>query len=142
MHIRSRWTAAILALIIAILTTYYYRTNSSSHSSYEVEQSVKMPHATATLNGTVLAEADTFEIVEGNIYFPPDSVKKELFSETSTTSHCPWKGDAHYYSAHVGGQDVKDVAWFYPAPLEKATGIKDYVAFCEYIYFAGRGFVG
>jgi uncharacterized protein (DUF427 family) len=89
-----------------------------------------MPKATATLNGTVLAETDDYEVVEGNIYFPPSSIKKDYFTSTSTSTYCPWKGDASYYSANVDGKEVKDAAWYYAEPLEKATKIKDYVAFC------------
>jgi len=89
-----------------------------------------MPKATATLNGTVLASTDDYEVVEGNIYFPPSSINKEYFTPTDTSTYCPWKGDASYYSAKVDGREVKDVAWYYSEPLEKATGIKDYVAFC------------
>jgi uncharacterized protein (DUF427 family) len=93
-----------------------------------------MPTATATLNGQTLASADSseYEVVEGNIYFSPDTVKQEYFTKTSTSTHCPWKGDAAYYSISVDGKEVKDGAWYYPEPFEKATKIKDYVAFCEF----------
>jgi uncharacterized protein (DUF427 family) len=90
-----------------------------------------MPTATASLNGTTLASTDHYEVVEGNIYFPPSSLCKEYFSPTSTSTYCPWKGDASYYSVSVDGKEVKDAAWYYAEPLEKATKIKDYVAFCE-----------
>lgn len=90
-----------------------------------------MPHATATLNGIELASSSTYEVVENNIYFPPNSINKEYFTSTSTSTYCPWKGDASYYTISVDGKEVKDGAWYYPKPLEKATGIKDYVAFCE-----------
>jgi uncharacterized protein (DUF427 family) len=89
-----------------------------------------MPHATASINGTTIADADSYEVVEGNIYFPPSSIKKEYFSATDTSTHCPWKGDASYYTIDVDGTKLKDAAWYYPAPLEKATHIKDHVAFC------------
>jgi uncharacterized protein (DUF427 family) len=93
-----------------------------------------MPHATAKLNGTVLADADSYEVVEGNIYFPPSSVKKEYLQPTNSHSKCPWKGEASYYTIDVGdGNELKDSAWYYPHPLEKATHIKDYVAFCLYL---------
>ncbi|KAF2668838.1 DUF427 domain protein [Microthyrium microscopicum] len=89
-----------------------------------------MAHATAKLNGVTIAEADSYETVEGNIYFPPSSlVNKDQFTETSTRTKCPWKGEAHYYTINVDGKEVKDAAWFYPAPLDKAQHIKDYVAF-------------
>lgn len=97
-----------------------------------------MPTATATINGQVIASTSTYETVEGNIYFPPDSVKKDNFSDSNTHTLCPWKGEASYYNLTVGGNEVKDVAWYYPKPYEKATHIKDYVAFCEY-FRAGFG---
>jgi len=82
-----------------------------------------------TLNGTVLAEAANPPVVEGNYYFPPDSVKTEVFSKSNTSSVCPWKGTAAYYNASVGGNEVKDIAWYYPQPKAKAEHIKDHVAF-------------
>jgi uncharacterized protein (DUF427 family) len=90
-----------------------------------------MPHATAKVNGKTIAETDDFEVVEGSIYFPPSSIKKEYFKPTDTTTRCPWKGDASYYAIDVDGQELKDAAWYYPQPLDKAKYIKDYVAFCK-----------
>ncbi|KEF52460.1 uncharacterized protein A1O9_11302 [Exophiala aquamarina CBS 119918] len=92
-----------------------------------------MPTATAKIGSTVIATTDTYETVEGNIYFPPNSVKKaELsFTDSTTHTHCPWKGDASYYNITVDGKDVKDAAWYYPDTFEKANHIKNYVAFCE-----------
>jgi len=88
-----------------------------------------MPHATAKVNGTVIADADSYEVVEGNIYFPPSSLNKSYLTDSSATSTCPWKGKAHYYSINVDGTVLKDSAWYYPAPKDKAGHIKDYVAF-------------
>ncbi|MCJ1467031.1 hypothetical protein MMC07_005653 [Pseudocyphellaria aurata] len=88
-----------------------------------------MPHATAIYNGKVIAETDTWENVEGNVYFPPDSVDQSVLTKTNTHTHCPWKGDASYYTIAVDGQEIKDSAWYYPEPFEKAKHIKDYVAF-------------
>ncbi len=85
--------------------------------------------AKATWNGTVLAESDSFEIVEGNHYFPPDSVKSEYLQESESHSTCPWKGLASYYDVVVGDEVNKDAAWHYPQPKEGATHLKDYVAF-------------
>ncbi|NLR91728.1 MULTISPECIES: DUF427 domain-containing protein [Flammeovirga] len=83
----------------------------------------------AIWNGTVLAESnDTIE-VEGNAYFPPSSIKKEYFTETSTNTTCPWKGTASYYTIEIDGQKNVDAAWFYKQPSAKASQIKDYVAF-------------
>jgi uncharacterized protein (DUF427 family) len=92
-----------------------------------------MPHAIAKVNGITIAESDTYETVEGNIYFPPDSLKEKdkYFKTTNTSTHCPWKGDASYYTIDVDGKELKDAAWYYPAPFDKAKNIKDYVAFCE-----------
>jgi len=85
--------------------------------------------AKATWNGVVLAESDKTEVVEGNQYFPAESIKREYFKETSTHSTCPWKGLASYYSIEVNGQENKDAAWYYPAPKDAAKQIKDHVAF-------------
>jgi len=84
---------------------------------------------TATLNGVTLARSDSTEMVEGNHYFPSDSVNWDLFAKTDRSTHCPWKGDASYYDVTADGQTAENVAWQYEAPLEKATHIKDYVAF-------------
>ena len=85
--------------------------------------------AKAIWNGSVLAESDAYEVVEGNIYFPPDSVNKEYFKESAAHSTCPWKGEASYYTLEVEGKTNSDAAWFYPEPKDAAANIKDYVAF-------------
>jgi uncharacterized protein (DUF427 family) len=90
-----------------------------------------MTKATATINGTVIAETDNYEVVEGNVYFPPASINRDYFTETDTHTHCPWKGDASYYTVTVDDKELKDAAWYYPQPFEKAKNIKDYVAFCK-----------
>lgn len=64
-----------------------------------------MPHATATFNGQIIAEADSYETVEGNIYFPPDAIKaKDALTEASLTTVCSWKGTASYYNITVDGE--------------------------------------
>ncbi len=83
----------------------------------------------ATWNGEVLAESDHTVVVEGNHYFPLDSVHKEHLKASSTTTVCPWKGTAHYYSLVVEGQENRDAAWYYPTPKEAAAEIRDRVAF-------------
>ncbi|KAI5896702.1 DUF427-domain-containing protein [Schizophyllum commune H4-8] len=83
----------------------------------------------ATLNGIVLAESGNTTVVEGNHYFPPGSIKKDLFKPSSTTTHCPWKGNASYYNVEVDGNTIKDAAWYYPNASEKAKNIENYVAF-------------
>jgi len=86
-------------------------------------------HAKATVAGRTIAETDNYEIVEGNVYFPPDSIDQKFLSKTKTTSTCPWKGEAHYYTITLDKTELKDAAWYYPDPKEKAKNIKDYVAF-------------
>jgi uncharacterized protein (DUF427 family) len=87
-------------------------------------------HATAKFNDTVVAETDNYEVVEGNIYFPPSSIKSDFFKDSKTHTHCGWKGDASYYNVEVDGREIEDAAWYYPQPYDKAKNIKDYVAFC------------
>jgi len=77
----------------------------------------------------ILAESDETIIIEGNHYFPPDSIKREYFQDSDSHTSCPWKGEASYYSIEVNGEVNNDAAWFYPEPKEAATEIKNYVAF-------------
>jgi uncharacterized protein (DUF427 family) len=83
----------------------------------------------ATWNGAVLAESDRTEVVEGNQYFPPDSIRREYFRESATHTTCPWKGLASYYDVVVDGQTNKDAAWYYPETKPAANNIEGYVAF-------------
>ncbi len=85
--------------------------------------------ATATWNGTVIAQSDSTEMVEGNHYFPLSSVNSAYLKPSDTHSVCPWKGTASYYSLDVDGQENKDAAWYYPQPKDAAAQIKDHVAF-------------
>lgn len=85
--------------------------------------------AKAIWNGVVLAESNQGEIVEGNYYFPPESINQDYFKESNTQTTCFWKGEASYYTIEVNGQENKDAAWYYPDPKEKAKNIKGYVAF-------------
>lgn len=85
--------------------------------------------ATATWNGTVIAQSDHTEIVEGNHYFPADTINQEFFQNSSTSSVCPWKGTASYYDVVVDGEVNQGAAWFYPEPKPAASNIKDHVAF-------------
>jgi uncharacterized protein (DUF427 family) len=85
--------------------------------------------AKAVWNGQTLAESEQFETVEGNIYFPDESVKREFFKASSTTSSCPWKGQARYYTITVDGQENPDAAWYYPDPKPAARNVKHHVAF-------------
>ena len=83
----------------------------------------------ATWNGHVVAESDDIVKVEGNAYFPIDSLNKSFLKESATKSVCPWKGTASYYSLSVDGKENKDAAWFYPEPKSAAAEIKGRVAF-------------
>ncbi|GAD95761.1 DUF427 domain protein [Paecilomyces variotii No. 5] len=88
-----------------------------------------MPRATAKVGDTVVADTDAWETVEGNVYFPPSSINKSFFSKTDTSTHCPWKGDASYYTVAVGDKVLPDAAWYYPEPMDAAKNIKDHIAF-------------
>ena len=83
----------------------------------------------ATWNGTVVAESDATRVVEGNHYFPADSIKREYFKDSKTTTICPWKGEASYFTLAVDGSRNEDGAWYYPDTKDAAAEIKDYVAF-------------
>jgi uncharacterized protein (DUF427 family) len=83
----------------------------------------------AIWEGETIAESDKTVVVEGNHYFPPDSLNRQFFKSSSTTTTCPWKGKASYYSLQVGGKTNADAAWYYPNPSKAATQIKDHVAF-------------
>jgi uncharacterized protein (DUF427 family) len=85
--------------------------------------------AKAIWNGVTLAESDRFEVVEGNIYFPPDTINRQYFKESDTHTICGWKGQASYYNIVVNGEANRDAAWYYPTPKQAAENIKDYIAF-------------
>jgi uncharacterized protein (DUF427 family) len=85
--------------------------------------------AKAIWNGVTLAESDRFEVVEGNIYFPPDTINRQYFKESDTYTICGWKGQASYYNIVVNGEANRDAAWYYPTPKQAAENIKDYIAF-------------
>jgi len=85
--------------------------------------------ARAIWQDQVLAESDTYETVEGNLYFPPGSIKSGFFRESDRHTTCPWKGVASYYDIVVGDQVNEGAAWYYPDPLEAARGIVGHVAF-------------
>jgi uncharacterized protein (DUF427 family) len=83
----------------------------------------------ATWQGVTLAESNETVEVEGNAYFPPDSLTKEFFKESSEKSTCPWKGEAHYFNVEVNGATNEAAAWYYPNTKPLANKIKGYVAF-------------
>lgn len=83
----------------------------------------------AVWNNAILAESDATEVVEGNHYFPPDSLHRDYFRSSETHTECAWKGTASYYNIVVGDAENKDAAWFYPFPKPAAENIAGYVAF-------------
>ena len=83
----------------------------------------------ATWNDAVLAESDKTEKVEGNHYFPLDSINKTYFKENDRHSICPWKGMASYYDVVVDDEINRSAAWYYPEPSQAAQQIRGYVAF-------------
>jgi len=83
----------------------------------------------ASWNGQTLAESDDTIVVEGNHYFPEDSINSEFFELTRHHTHCPWKGEAHYYDIVVDGEHNTNAAWFYPDAKEAANNIRGRIAF-------------
>ena len=83
----------------------------------------------AIWNDQVIAESDQTIVVESNHYFPTDSINKEFIKESDTTTICPWKGEAKYYSLSVNGEINQDAAWYYSETKEKANHIQGMVAF-------------
>jgi len=83
----------------------------------------------AIWNNKIIAESDDTVIVEGNHYFPANSVKGGCLQPSEKTSVCPWKGTAHYYDVVANNEINKSAAWYYPEPKDAAVEIKDYVAF-------------
>ena len=83
----------------------------------------------AVWNNTVVAESGETVVVEGNHYFPPDAINCEYFKSSSTTTVCPWKGTASYYTLEVDGEQNPDAAWFYPETKDAARQIQGHIAF-------------
>jgi len=83
----------------------------------------------ASWNGGVIAESEKTVVVEGNHYFPPDSVDFDLLRPSDTTTVCPWKGIAHYFNVVVNGDENPNAAWYYPEPKPAAAEIRDRIAF-------------
>ena len=77
----------------------------------------------------ILAESKSTVEIEGNHYFPPESINRQFFRDSSTHTRCGWKGTASYYTIEIGDELNQDSAWYYPEPLDKARHIKNYVAF-------------
>ena len=83
----------------------------------------------AVWKGATLAESDDTVVVEGNHYFPADSLRREHFRESETHTVCPWKGTASYYDVVVGGEVNRDAAWYYPEAKDAAKQVEGRVAF-------------
>jgi uncharacterized protein (DUF427 family) len=83
----------------------------------------------ATWNGVVLAESGQTRMIDGNHYFPPESLRREHFAESETHTVCAWKGEASYFHVRVRGETNRDAAWTYADPLPAVQDIKGYVAF-------------
>ena len=83
----------------------------------------------AMWKGKILAESMETIVIEGNHYFPPESVRRDYLRESTHRSTCPWKGEGHYYDVIVDGETNRHAAWYYPAPKEAAKEITGYVAF-------------
>jgi uncharacterized protein (DUF427 family) len=83
----------------------------------------------AVWNGAVVAESDNTIVMEGNHYFPPESIQREYFKDSERYTVCPWKGRASYYNVVVDGKVSDGGAWYYPAPSAAAKKISGYIAF-------------
>ncbi|MGB6036243.1 MAG: DUF427 domain-containing protein [Cryomorphaceae bacterium] len=83
----------------------------------------------AKFNGQIIAESENTKQLEGNHYFPISDVNKDFLKDSNTHTHCPWKGEASYYTVEVQGAEGADAAWYYPEPKDAASAIKDHVAF-------------
>jgi uncharacterized protein (DUF427 family) len=83
----------------------------------------------AIWNGATLAESENTLVVEGNHYFPPESIRAEYFLDSDTHTTCAWKGEASYRTIEVNGESNPDAAWYYPDPKDAAAEIKDHFAF-------------
>ena len=92
----------------------------------------------AIWNNTVIAESDETEVVEGNHYFPPDSIHREYFRENSHTTVCGWKGTASYYDLVIDDATNEAAAWFYADPKPEAASIKGYIAFWKGVQVNAR----
>jgi len=90
----------------------------------------------ASWKGATIAESNDTVVIEGNHYFPPDSVDFDLLKPSETTTVCPWKGVAHYFNVVVDGEENPNSAWYYPEPQPAATEIRDRLAFWKGVQVA------
>jgi len=91
----------------------------------------------AIWNDKIIADSNDTVIVEGNHYFPADSVRKQYLKPSNTHTTCPWKGIASYYSIEVDGDTNTDAAWYYPEPKNAAMNIKGRIAFWKGVKISG-----
>ena len=91
----------------------------------------------AIWNNQLIAESNDTIVIEGNHYFPHESINKEFFKSSETHTVCPWKGSASYYSIEVQGKLNPDAAWYYPEVSELAKGIEKRVAFWRGVEIKG-----
>ncbi len=91
----------------------------------------------AIWNGTIVAESGNTVVIEGNHYFPAGDINNEYFESSDTTTVCPWKGTASYYTVVVDGQKNPDAAWYYAEPKPEASNIKGHVAFWKGVEVVG-----
>ncbi len=90
-----------------------------------------LPMARALWRERVIAQSDAVERVEGNVYFPADSVDQAFLVPSDHTTECSWKGTARYYTLRVGGVEYVNAAWYYPDPKQAASHIRGHVAFYD-----------
>ena len=83
----------------------------------------------AIWNGNMIAESNDIVNIEGNSYFPIESVNNEYLKDSETHTVCPWKGTASYYDLKVDGKTNPDAVWYYPTPSGLASSVKGRVAF-------------
>ena len=83
----------------------------------------------AVWKGETIAQSEATIVIEGNHYFPPESVNRDFLIQSDSHTVCPWKGSASYHDIVVGGEVNPDAAWYYAEPSELAKGIKNYIAF-------------
>ncbi|KAL4865950.1 hypothetical protein BDV12DRAFT_199610 [Aspergillus spectabilis] len=89
-----------------------------------------MPRALAKVGNQIVAQTDSWETVEGNIYFPPSAITDQrLLEHSELSTFCSWKGYASYWNVTVDSKTLENAAWYYKEPYEKAKNIKDYIAF-------------
>ena len=91
----------------------------------------------AIWNNQVIAESENTIVVEGNHYFPEDSINKDFYKPSNTKTTCSWKGDASYFSIDVNGEQNSDAAWYYATPKDRAQNIAGYVAFWKGVEITG-----